>query len=679
MPDDPLRGQPKSEIAPIPDPEVDDTTRRAAAEASLRTFAETYFPEACKWAWSQDHLKAIDATERAIRERMLFALAMPRGSGKSTLFRIAALWAILTGRCRYVCLIAATTDKGKSELGKIKIMLRFNALLYADFKRELHAIIRLEGEPRRCTRQTYRGKPTQVSWLEAKIVFPDIPGSKASGAILTGCGLTAADIRGQSHVSTDGDTVIRPDLILVDDPQTKDSARSATQNRQRSELVNHDVLGMFGPGMRPAGFAAMTVIEPGDLADKMLDQELSPRWGGQRCKMLYAMPEDEAGWEKYAEIRRQCQRAKGGFDRLNKYFQDNEEQLTRGAVVGWPERKSADEVSALQHAMNLAIDDWRAFQAEYQNEPDRDDDGLERLTVDQVAGKLNGLGRLIVARGREKITAAIDVHDSLLYYEVVAWSQGFVGDVIDYGTWPRQSSRHFQMRKAKVKLIDVAPAGADTNAAIFHGMVELTKELLEKQYVREDGDAMQIDLIGIDRGYRKKLVDGCIARSPHKARMRPIRGDGITAAMKPMDEYRDVEGALVGDHWRMEPVKKRGEVRHIHADVNYWKSFSHRCLATPLTTPGCVAFWGAKADAHRMWAEHIADSEYFVRTEGRGRTVDQWDRFSHQPDNHGFDVHVYNHVLASFLGIVEATTAKLKRSKPGKKRRRKCRVSYLTR
>lgn len=663
------------DVAPIPGPEVEDPKRRAKAEKSLRLFAETYFPEACRWAWSKDHLTAIKSTERAIDERLLFALAMPRGSGKSTLFRIAALWAILTGRCRFVCLIAATADKGKDELSKMKDMLRFNVKLWADFKRELHAIRQLEGEPRRCRGQTFEGEPTQIAWGEKKIVFPTIPGSKASGAILTGCGLSGGDIRGQSHVSTDGDTVLRPDLILVDDPQTKESARSVTQTRQRSDLINHDVLGMFGPGVRPAGFAAMTVIEPDDLADRMLDTEQSPRWGGQRCKMLYAMPENEALWERYAEIRRQCQRAKSSFDRLNKFYADNREELERGAEVAWPERKADDEWSGLQHAMNLAIDDWRAFQAEYQNEPERDDDGVERLSADDVTDKVNGLGRYIVARAREKITAAIDVHDGVLYYEVMAWSQGFVGDVIDYGTWPKQPSRHFIMRKARVKMIDVAPDGADVNGAILHGLMELTGELLEKQYVREDGTAMPIDLIGIDRGYKPKLVTECIARSPHAARMRPIRGDGITAAMKPMDEYRDVEGALVGDHWRMDPVKKRGQLRHIHADVNYWKTFTHRCLATPLGTPGCVSFWGSKPDLHRMWAEHIAESEYFIRTEGRGRTVDQWDRFTHQPDNHGFDTHVYNHVLASFLGIVEATTSKMRR-KP-KKRRRGRRVSYL--
>ena len=40
-----------------------------------------------------------------------------------------------------------------------------------------------------------------------------------------------------------------------------------------------------------------------------------------------------------------------------------------GAVVAWPERFNHDELSAVQHAMNLRLQDERAFWAEYQNEP----------------------------------------------------------------------------------------------------------------------------------------------------------------------------------------------------------------------------------------------------------------------------------------------------------------------
>ena len=38
-------------------------------------------------------------------------------------------------------------------------------------------------------------------------------------------------------------------------------------------------------------------------------------------------------------------------------------------MIAWPERFNHDELSAIQHAMNLKLQDERAFYAEYQNEP----------------------------------------------------------------------------------------------------------------------------------------------------------------------------------------------------------------------------------------------------------------------------------------------------------------------
>ncbi len=37
-----------------------------------------------------------------------------------------------------------------------------------------------------------------------------------------------------------------------------------------------------------------------------------------------------------------------------------------------------------------------------------------------------------------------------------------------------------------------------------------------------------------------------------------------------------------------------------------------------------------------MLAEHLT-SEYFVKTEARGRSVDEWKQRPEQPDNHWFD------------------------------------------
>ena len=47
--------------------------------------------------WSPDHLRAIEKIEQAVLNGDKFALAMPRGSGKTTLCKIAVLWAASTG------------------------------------------------------------------------------------------------------------------------------------------------------------------------------------------------------------------------------------------------------------------------------------------------------------------------------------------------------------------------------------------------------------------------------------------------------------------------------------------------------------------------------------------------------------------------------------------------------
>lgn len=645
-----------ADVAPIPEPEIENPARRAECGRSLKRFFEVYFPAAFTLAWSADHEKVIAKVERAIASGGLFCLAMPRGSGKSTIFRLAAVWAILYGHCRYVVLVAATAERGDELLDAIKTVLRFNDLLWADFKTELHAIRALEGEPRRCRGQTFDGDPTQIEWGAGKIVFPTVPGSMASGAIITGCGLTGGEIRGQFHTGSDGQTVIRPDLVLVDDPQTKQTARSKTQTKERVDLINGDVLGMAGPDRKIAGLACVTVIEHEDLAEKLLDREASPAWQGERMQMLYAWPTSEELWDEYVETLRGDLMNDGDGSVATEFYLANRAEMDAGAVVAWPERTEG-RASGLQLAMDLCFRDRGTFMAEYQNTPETSDDDLEKISADDVVAKVNGLERRRVADEREKITAHVDIHDKLLYYTVMAWGSGFAGEVIDYGTWPKQRSRHFAMRNARTTLQTSAPSGTpDADAAILHGLRMLTGDLLSRTYSRLDGASMFIDSLGIDIGYKDYLVRQLLQISPHAARIQPMKGAGIGPENKPISEYRRSKGVVIGNHWWTPPIRGTTQIRHVHVDTNHWKSFVHRHLAIPLGGKGCVSLWGAAKDReqHRYWAEMIADSEYFERTEGRGRVVDVWSLHVNKPDNHAFDNVVGCAVLASKLGITEA-------------------------
>jgi hypothetical protein len=66
---------------------------------------------------------------------------------------------------------------------------------------------------------------------------------------------------------------------------------------------------------------------------------------------------------------------------------------------------------------------------------------------------------------------------------------------------------------------------------------------------------------------------------------------------------------------------------------------------------GCLSLFGDAAEQHRMFAEHLT-SEYRIKTEGRGRTVDEWKIRPERADNHWLDCLVGSAVAASIQGVV---------------------------
>ena len=64
---------------------------------------------------------------------------------------------------------------------------------------------------------------------------------------------------------------------------------------------------------------------------------------------------------------------------------------------------------------------------------------------------------------------------------------------------------------------------------------------------------------------------------------------------------------------------------------------------------GCLSLYGDRPDLHRLLAEHLT-AEYRVRTEGRGRTVDEWKLRPERGDNHWLDCLVGCCVGASMQG-----------------------------
>ena len=636
------------------------TRLRNRCGKSFRLFCEQFFSESFTLAWSDDHLKVINAIERAVTSGGLFALAMPRGSGKTTLARTAAIWAILYGYCRYVCVIAATATRAEQILDGIKTALRFNLRLYGHFPLELHGIIKLEGEARRCIGQRHNGEPTQIVWQAKKVVFPTMHGnvkSTAAGAVLTAAGLTGGEIRGQNHTLPDGKTVLRPDLILCDDPQTRESAASEQQTNTRVALLNGDVLGMAGPGRKIAGILPCTVIAPDDLAEQILNREKSPEWQGERMQMIYQFPAAEDLWEQYAEIRFQSLREGGDGAEATEYYRERREAMDAESVIGWPARKNADELSGLQHAMNLKLRDEFAFWSEYQNEPKDFAIGDTMLSADEIASQVNGIERGIVPLECDVVTAHIDVHEHLLYYVIAAWSRRFDGAVIDYGTWPEQRRSYFSNAGARFTMASTAPAGTDLDGALWHGLETLAGDLFRREWRRMDDVQMRIRrcLIDANWGRYTDLVYKFCRESPHAGNLLPAHGKYVGASGEPIgitrhdERIRPRPGEEVGLNWVIRRNRQR-VIRHIVFDANFWKSFIHDRLRTATGSQGCLRLFGRpRITDHKLFADHLT-AEHPERVESKNRVVDEW-RLRPGRENHFLDNLVGSAVAASVEGV----------------------------
>lgn len=66
---------------------------------------------------------------------------------------------------------------------------------------------------------------------------------------------------------------------------------------------------------------------------------------------------------------------------------------------------------------------------------------------------------------------------------------------------------------------------------------------------------------------------------------------------------------------------------------------------------GCLSLFGRDREAHRLLADHLT-AEYRVKTEGRGRVVDEWKIRPSAQDNHWLDSLAGCGVAASILGVM---------------------------
>jgi phage terminase large subunit GpA-like protein len=302
--------------------------------------------------------------------------------------------------------------------------------------------------------------------------------------------------------------------------------------------------------------------------------------------------------------------------------------------------------------MNLKLQDEAAFFAEYQNEPLPEVKASDNeLTTDQIASKLNRIERQLVPIGANHLTMFVDVQATLLFYAVIAWDDDFTGYLVDYGTYPDQRRPYFTLRDARATLAVATKAGG-LEGCIYAGLERLTADCLTREWRRDDGAMLRIEkcLIDANWGSSTDVVYQFCRQSQFAGIVMPSHGRFVGASSQPFSEYKRKPGDRVGHNWRIPNVHGKRAVRHVVYDTNFWKTFIHARLAVAMGDRGCLSLFGETPESHRLLAEHLS-AEYRVRTEGRGRIVDEWKQRPERSDNHWFDCVVGCAVAASMQGV----------------------------
>lgn len=632
-------------------PPVKNPARRAEAEASFRRFCEIYFPNTFDLEWSDDHIRLLECFQRIFIFIRSLAFALARGTGKSAITRAALIYVLITGKHIYCYLIANTGDAAVKMLENIRTELETNDLLLEDFPEVCYPIRCLDGEARRCGGQRHHGLPTRIKWSSTTLVLPTIPGSPASEARLEVVGLDG-NIRGATYTRACDGRTVRPTFAVLDDPQTDESARSPTQTANRLSIINKTVANLAGPGKSLSIIMPCTVIEEDDLADQVLKL---PRFAGIRTKFVRSWPQNEELWEKYHAIRRTDQDADlEDFNaRATAFYRKHREEMDEGADMAWPVRFDTEvgEISAVQHAQNLRADiGEEAFAAEYQNEPYRAQaESAAVVTTADILKKLNGVQPGLVHDAATVLTAFIDVHDNLLYWRVMAFSQGFSGWTVDYGTEPEQSGRRFTLRQAKRTLGRVYQ-GLGREGAIRAGLDSLADRILGRPWIREGGGELRVRLCLVDAGYERDVVHDFCRHSIHAAVLMPSRGVAIGPGDKPIAEYQRFKGDQLGQDWYIPSSAKARTARYVRFDANRWKTFVRDRYATGLGSPGSFSLGGHDPERHRLIAEHDT-AEVPTRVTAKGMTMDTHKMPPGVTENHWGDGVVGCAVAASMLGV----------------------------
>lgn len=543
----------------------------------------------------------------------------------STILKWVTAYVLLTGRRKYVVVIAATAEMAQAIVDFIRQQITESDTLHAHYPQVTSYARATDGKAIKARYQLRAdGKASGILWSKTTLVFPEVvsPEGKpyaSNGAILEAHGLTGA-IRGKWKDTKTG-KVLRPDFVILDDPQDRSSAESPTQCAMRERIITGDVLGLAGPKKRIAAVMPCTIIRKGDLADRFLDHKQHPEWQGEVCRLVNTWPTaQDTLWKEYERIYREETSEGRGFGLATEFYKSNRTEMDSGANVSWEHRVRDSEVSALQTAENLRIESGPQFWAEYQNEPLDIVDVSYRLKPENIIEKIGVWPRFAVPDSATILVAATDINRARggLHWVVVAFDQKMSASVVVYGRWPESGE----------VWPENAPVG-DRQRKLFGELTRLGQHILALPLI-QSGVRIKPARLLIDRGYEPDVVGRFCAQGGFPFALIPCRGYAAHV-------YRPRKDMLVGAprencHVTEAPDRIRAH-RYVAFNADAVREQMQRAWMGVAGEPGGAVLYKSEPRQHVTFADHLSaeilrqkyETDYGWRFEWTHQPGAQWD------------------------------------------------------
>jgi hypothetical protein len=339
-------------------------------------------------------------------------------------------------------------------------------------------------------------------------------------------------------------------------------------------------------------------------------------------------------WEEYNLIRVRLLNDEKPLDEAWEFYRKNQEAMDAGAEVYWEDRTFPDDISPIQHAMNLWFKEPSSFLSEYQNEPIEYTGGAPFILEPRdVMTATNGRKRLSVPDDALIISSFTDINFSGLNTVVVASTNDAVRYIIDYQTYPG-GGKELYRRPERGQSI-----GDSEQVAIAKGLDAHIAQIASARYMR-NGKAVKPDLILIDAGFNRDLVFRWCASHRH------VFGNVHASLGRAYSKYRpsSVVGKP-GDNFHIAEIEKRGRAMVHNADE--WRMRAQKAFLLPTGSKGSISLFGKSPVAHKRFSDEVCAEvleEYIEATEG-GNQFFKW----------GKKVGVSNDLLDALVGAVAGT------------------------